>query len=287
MKKWSLLIGLLFTLVLAGCGQSAATNEEKEDKQAEKAEAETTETADKEKEATAEEVLASASEKSADLKNFAMDGTMDMIVTSSEGKMETTADMQTKTNIEPLVMQQTMNMSAEGQTTSIEMYMDDQYIYMNDPVSGGWIKMSQAGPGMGEMMNQAKTMTPADQIKQMEAMADDIQLEETDTEYILSVKGNGEKLMSLTGNMMGSDPNMQAVMDQMDIEQIDYTYTLDKETYYPKALDMVIKMFVTENNEEVELQQSISTKFSEMNELEGFSIPKEVLDQAVEVQPGG
>lgn len=286
MKKLGLIISLLFALLLAGCGQSAATTEKNEEKDSTAQEAETKETSEADKEATAKEVLAAASEKSAELKNFAMDGTMNMVMKVGEETIETNADMQTKTNVEPLVMQQTMEMEAEGQTTAVEMYMDEAYIYMQDIQSGGWIKMSQAGAGMGEMMNQQKTMTPAEQIKQLEQIADDIKLEETDSEYILNVKGNGEKLMGLTGDLMGSDPNMQAAMEQMEIEQIDYTYTLDKETHFPKALKMDIKMFITENEEKVEMQQSISSVFSQMNELEGVSIPEEVVNEAVEMDPG-
>jgi hypothetical protein len=286
LKKSGWIMSLLFALLLAGCGQSTATTE-KEDKAAETAEteAENKETNETDKNATSQEVLAAASEKSAELKNFAMDGTLKMIMTTEEGTMETNAEMQTKTNVEPLFMQQTMQMEAEGQTNTIEMYMDKEFIYIKDVQSGGWVKMKQAGPGMGEMMNQQKTMTPAEQIKQLEQMADDIQMEETEGEYIFNVKGNGEKLMGLTGNMMGSDPAIQAALEQMDIEQIDYTYTLDKETYFPKSLKMDIKMFVTENEQKIEMQQTITSEFSEMNELENFSIPEEVLNEAVEVDP--
>jgi hypothetical protein len=286
LKKSGWIISLLFALLLAGCGQSTASTE-KEDKAAETAETEakTKEKSEIDKNATSQEVLAAASEKSAELKNFAMDGTLKMIMTTEEGTMETNAEMQTKTNVEPLFMQQTMQMEAEGQTNTIEMYMDEEFIYIKDVQSGGWVKMKQAGPGMGEMMNQQKTMTPAEQIKKLEQMADDIQMEETENEYIFNVKGNGEKLMSLTGNMMGSDPAMQAALEQMDIEQIDYTYTLDKETYFPKSLKMDIKMFVTENEQKIEMQQTITSEFSEMNELENFSIPEEVLKEAVEVDP--
>jgi hypothetical protein len=286
LKKSGWIISLLFALLLAGCGQSTASTE-KEDKAAETAETEakTKEKSEIDKNATSQEVLAAASEKSAELKNFAMDGTLKMIMTTEEGTMETNAEMQTKTNVEPLFMQQTMQMEAEGQTNTIEMYMDEEFIYIKDVQSGGWVKMKQAGPGMGEMMNQQKTMTPAEQIKKLEQMADDIQMEQTENEYIFNVKGNGEKLMSLTGNMMGSDPAMQAALEQMDIEQIDYTYTLDKETYFPKSLKMDIKMFVTENEQKIEMQQTITSEFSEMNELENFSIPEEVLKEAVEVDP--
>lgn len=287
MKKTGWIVSLLFALLLAGCGQNTAADEEKENKGTETAEteAESKGTSETDKKATSQEVLAAASEKSAELKNFAMDGTLNMVMKSGEETMETNADMQTKTNVDPLVMQQTMQMEAEGQTNTIDMYMDEEFIYIKDLQSGGWVKMKQAGPGMGEMMNQQKTMTPADQIKQLEQMADDIQMEETESEYILNVKGNGEKLMSLTGSMMGSDPAMQAALEQMDIEQIDYTYTLDKETYFPKSLNMDIKMFITENDQKIEMQQTITSQFSEMNELENFSIPEEVLNEAVEVDP--
>ncbi|MCM3595457.1 hypothetical protein M4D55_06580 [Metabacillus idriensis] len=287
MKKTGWIVSLLFALLLAGCGQNTAADEEKDNKGTETAEteAESKETSETDKKATSQEVLAAASEKSAELKNFAMDGTLNMVMKSGEETMETNADMQTKTNVDPLVMQQTMQMEAEGQTNTIDMYMDEEFIYIKDLQSGGWVKMKQAGPGMGEMMNQQKTMTPADQIKQLEQMADDIQMEETESEYILNVKGNGEKLMSLTGSMMGSDPAMQAALEQMDIEQIDYTYTLDKETYFPKSLNMDIKMFITENDQKIEMQQTITSQFSEMNELENFSIPEEVLNEAVEVDP--
>ncbi|TDL80830.1 DUF6612 family protein [Peribacillus frigoritolerans] len=284
MKKTGWIVSLLFALLLAGCGQNTAADEEKE-KKATETEAESKETSETDKKATSQEVLAAASEKSAELKNFAMDGTLNMVMKSGEETMETNADMQTKTNVKPLVMQQTMQMEAEGQTNTIDMYMDEEFIYIKDLQSGGWVKMKQAGPGMGEMMNQQKTMTPADQIKQLEQMADDIQMEETENEYILNVKGNGEKLMSLTGNMIGSDPAMQAALEQMEIEQIDYTYTLDKETYFPKSLNMDIKMFITEQEQKIEMQQTITSQFSEMNELPNFSIPEEVLNEAVEVDP--
>jgi outer membrane murein-binding lipoprotein Lpp len=125
LKKSGWIISLLFALLLAGCGQSTASTE-KEDKAAETAEteAETKEKSETDKNATSQEVLAAASEKSAELKNFAMDGTLKMIMTTEEGTMETNAEMQTKTNVEPLFMQQTMQMEAEGQTNTIEMYMD-------------------------------------------------------------------------------------------------------------------------------------------------------------------
>jgi hypothetical protein len=282
LKKYALTLCLLLAFILTGCGQEAANSEQK-------TEAEKQEVEKEEEKLTAEEVLSQATEKSKELKNFEMNGTLNMTMTAAEQTNETEMKMDTKTSIDPFFMHQKMNMDVDGQPQSVEMYINQEYMYIQSPGTEEWTKIKQVGQvDLQQLLEEQQSVNPIAQLEQMKEFADDIQLEENENEYILNVNGNGDKLMDLIGGLVGSgmdQAQLEAIMSQMKIEKIDYSYSLDKETMEPKSLQMDLTMKITENEETVSMNQKVNFTFSNINQLKDLTIPEEIENNAVETNP--
>ncbi|WLR51781.1 hypothetical protein LC040_02430 [Bacillus tianshenii] len=283
MKKWALLFSIAFALLLAGCGQEAGTDSS-ENAGEENA-------AKEEEKLTAEDVYKKATEKSQDMKNFELDGSMDMKMTFGEETQEMNMKINSKSQLDPLLIHQTMEsdaQSAEMEIPKMEMYMTDEYMYMKDAQSGQWLKMKQAQQGfMKDMMEQQKSMSPVQNLEMLKQFADEMTLEETDDTYVLKITGNGDKLVDLVKEMNpggASGVDFEQMMQQMNFEEIKYSYALNKETFQPESFEMDMTMSVTQNDQTMKINQHMTSNIKNINEVEDLSIPEEVKNNAQEIE---
>lgn len=265
MKKWALLFSITFALLLAGCGSQEAS------KQGEEKPA-------KEEKMTAEEVFEKTNKQSQDMKSFEMNGDLNMKIKTGDETIETNSGFQSKAQMEPLLMFQDMNMDIQDETVNMKMFMDEQYIYMQQPENGKWMKIKQDEGQFAAIMEQQESMNPAQQLEQLKKFADEMKLEEKDDSYILHVKGNGDKLVEMVEEMTAGSAggtNMGAMMDYMKFEQINYSYIIDKETFQPTGVDLEMKMSLEEGGETVNFEYVMNTTFENINEVKDLKIPEE------------
>ncbi|AXI00345.1 hypothetical protein DV702_11820 [Sporosarcina sp. PTS2304] len=281
MKKWTITLATgALAFALSACGQTA---EPKEDPI----------TGEKEEvvvksDLTAAEVMEKANAASEAQQSMhsemIMKQTMD--VNGETHEINSTIDMDMI--LEPLAMRQTMNMQMDGEEMAIEQFMTEDGFFMKDPESGKWMKFPQ------EMYEQitgqmADAQNAAVDFTIYEQFADDFTFEQTNDEYVLALKGSGEKFSSLMKEIL--EQNMPAGMEedqldaisQMNVESIDIEFTIDKKTFFTKDFDMDMVMTVEEGDQKVKIDQNIKGTMSKINEIDEIKVPKDILDNAADM----
>ncbi|MGG3449429.1 DUF6612 family protein [Domibacillus aminovorans] len=288
MKKWAqfLAAGVL-TMGLSACGQTAEPTPETS------------------KDATSDMTLAEVYDKSMAVSNETkslsakIDMTQNMEQPSQDLSMETISVMDMDIITDPLALHQTgtttmkVDGSEEAESMKTEMYMTEAGFFMNDETTGQWVKMPS------EMYDQITKMSkqqsdPSQQLKQLEAFKDDFTFEQTDSEYVLKLAAAGEKFNALIEEQMSQFmPTLegeegQAMMDQMlagmNIEKVDYTIYIDKETFETTAVDMIMDMTMEMDGESMKMNQVMNANYSNYNGVEAIIVPKDVVNNAQELQ---
>ncbi|EGQ25155.1 hypothetical protein HMPREF9372_2252 [Sporosarcina newyorkensis 2681] len=247
MNKWIMILAAgVLALTLSACGQTATPKEDpetgKEDEVIEKSDL------------TVEEVMEKANAASETLQSMHadMEITQNMQMGEEEQVVNSTIDMDMI--LEPLAMRQTMNIEMAGEEMAMDLYMTQDGFFMKDPESGEWMKLPNEmyEEVAGQVAGSANTQVDYSLYEQF---ADDFKFEQTDDEYVLHLKGSGEKFSGLMKDLM--EENMPAGMEeaqldmisQMEIESIDLEFTVDKKTFYTKNLDMDMVLTMEEQGQ--------------------------------------
>ncbi|OXS74530.1 DUF6612 family protein [Domibacillus enclensis] len=288
MKKWATFTAAgVLTMGLAACGQTAEP---------------TTETTE---EQTSDMTLEEVFDKSMEVSNATeslsakIDMTQNMKQPSQDLEMETSSVMDMDITMDPLAIYQkgttTMKMdgSEEEQTMDMEMYMTEQGFFMNDSTTGQWMKLPS------EMYDQIAQMTeqqsdPSQQLKQLETFKDDFTFEQTDSEYVLKLSAAGDEFNALIEEQMSqfmpelegeeNQAAMDEMMEAMNIEKVDYTINIDKETFETTAVDMIMDMTMEMEGEKMDMNQVMNADYSNYNGVETITVPEDVVNGAQEMQ---
>lgn len=288
MKKWATFTAAgVLTMGLAACGQTAEPTSETTEEQ----------TSDM----TLEEVFDKSMEVSNATESLSakIDMTQNMKQPSQDLAMETSSVMDMDITMDPLAIYQkgttTMKMdgSEEEQTMDMEMYMTEQGFFMNDSTTGQWMKLPS------EMYDQIAQMTeqqsdPSQQLKQLETFKDDFTFEQTDSEYVLKLSAAGDEFNALIEEQMSqfmpelegeeNQAAMDEMMEAMNIEKVDYTINIDKETFETTAVDMIMDMTMEMEGETMEMNQVMNADYSNYNGVETITVPEDVVNGAQEMQ---
>ena len=282
MKK-KMFIALAGVAVLAaGCGSTAqvkdgATNESK---------------------LTVEEVFNKAVERQAEIKSLKATTDMTQVMDISDGsetvKMNTSANMSMEIVIDPMqfyidgTMAMTEGESGESLDMPLKMYMTaEDGFYMFDMESDSWLKLPS---DMYEsLLGQAGMQADAtEQLKMLQKYVTDFTFEQSDKDFILTLKADGDQFTQLIKDQMATSiPDMaeelSAEFDKMSFDDTMYKLIIDKETFDTKeiVMDMVLSMDVEGSS--IKLDQKSTTKYNEINTISAIEIPKDVLDNAQEI----
>ena len=282
MKK-KMFIALAGVAVLAaGCGSTAqvkdgATNESK---------------------LTVEEVFNKAVDRQAEIKSLKATTDMTQVMDINDGtetvKMNTSANMSMEIVIDPMqfyidgTMAMTEGESGESLDMPLKMYMTaEDGFYMFDMESDSWLKLPS---DMYEsLLGQAGMQADAtEQLKMLQKYVTDFTFEQSDKDFILTLKADGDQFTQLIKDQMATSiPDMaeelSAEFDKMSFDDTMYKLIIDKETFDTKeiVMDMVLSMDVEGSS--IKLDQKSTTKYNEINTISAIEIPKDVLDNAQEI----
>lgn len=237
-------------------------------------------------EKTVTDIFNNAVEASNSLESFAMDMEMDMDMSvpdlpSQQVKVKTKAEVVT----EPLALHQTMDFMGQ----SIEMYFTEEGMYMQQPGNEQWIKAPK------EMMNEITQMSqaqqnPGEQLEQLKKYMEDFKMEEKENTYVLSVSSSGDKMKDFIKETLQQNLPESSMSDDMlkgvTINSINYTFTIDKETYYPTALDLKMDLEIEQNGQKSKIKQNIKGTYSKYNEIGEITVPEEIKNNAMEMPMG-
>lgn len=279
MKKWTALLSVVtLSLGLAACNETATPVKEKE----------VTETS----KLTLQEVYDNSMKASEELKS--VKGTIDMkqkmTIPSEEMTLDITSVMDMEYIIDPMQMHQkgTTTMMSEGedsQATEMETYIIEDAMYVYEGTSAQWMKFPQEL--VEQMMGTANQTDPASQLKPLQEYLEQVEFEQDDENYILTLKGSGEEFTSLVQDQV--DKALQSLTAEenvnldVTIHSVDYLVHIDKESFQTNKLDMVIDMDMTMEGETVKMKMDAKTDFSKFNEIDKIVVPQEVIDSATEI----
>lgn len=294
MKKWKCsIIGMILVLMLAACG-----TENQEVTPTDEADTGATTGADNIEESTeppveeasgeiptAEELLKQVSESSSSIESYSMDTNITqnitMAVEGQEQSQDVEMNMKQDMVLSPIAVYQeiTTSMPELGGDQEIMQYITEEAIYSQ--VDGSWMKLPQES--IGPLVEQFKAQgSAAEQYDQLNSIASEIEVTEEGELYWLKANLSGDGVKDLAQEMIAqqgaADPQMAAMMEQMDIKSIDLSYSVNKETYYPADMTYNMEMSMEMEGQNVTIVMAMDGSFSEYNELDGIEIPQEVLD---------
>lgn len=288
MKKWFLiLVAGVMALVLAACNETA----------------EPTEGTSKEKESklTAEEVYQKALDASEDMKSAEVTMDLQQHIEASGDEpvaMDTNSNYDTKMTMDPMAMYMkgVTKMEMDGTDEELpdmdmEIYMVDDGMYLYSDQIGDWVKMDGASMDMVEQM-AGQQPDPSEQLKMIKDYTDDMSFEQNDDAFILKLDANGEKFNELMQKMIQENlpeelqqelgDEGQEVLDNMKINSMAMEYTIDKESYDIKSLDMDMDMSMKAEDEEMNIVQNVKADYSNINKVDPIEVPDDVKDKAIE-----
>lgn len=282
MKKKMFIAVAGVAVLAAGCGSTAqvkdgATNESK---------------------LTVEEVFNKAVERQSDIKSLKASTEMTQVMEVNDGtetvKINSSTNMSMDIVIDPMqffidgTMAMTDDDSGESLDMPLKMYMTaEDGFYMFDMESDGWLKLPSE---MYEsLLGQAGMQADAtEQLKMLQKYVTDFTFEQSDKDFILTLKADGDQFTQLIKDQMATSiPDMaeelSAEFDKMSFDDTMYKLIIDKETFDTKeiVMDMVLSMDVEGSS--IKLDQKSTTKYNEINTISAIEIPKDVLDNAQEI----
>ncbi|MET0960075.1 MAG: DUF6612 family protein [Psychrobacillus psychrotolerans] len=281
MKKWTALLSIAtLTLGLAACNETAKPVQEKE----------VTETS----KLTLQEVYDKSMKVSEELKS--VKGTIDMNQTMTMPSEEMTLDIKSVLDmeyiLEPMQMHQkgTTTMvgigeGGESQETEMETYITEDAMYVYEGTTAQWMKFPQEM--VDQIMSSANQTDPATQLQPLQEYLEQVEFEQDDDTYILTLKGSGEEFTALVKDQVDEAlQNLTAVENinlDFTINSVDYVVHFDKESYQTTKLDTVIDMDMTMDGETINLKMDAKTDFSKFNEIGEIVVPKEIINSATSI----
>src|SRR5699024_1961316 len=226
MKKWLIAIISIFMLMLAACSETATPSEETSE--------------ENESSLTAEEVYEKAMEQMEALQSFAFDMKMEQSMEFGEEEtVSSIADISGEMTEDPFMMYQNGSIEMDSDPIglmeiNLEMYAEDNVVYIYEDMFNNWMKgslddLSDVGLEVGE------EQSPFSHIEDLEEYIDEFTFEQTDDTFIFKLETDSEKFKQLLLeevqefqlDMSGNDD----VLETLEIEQLHYTFTIDKETF--------------------------------------------------------
>ncbi len=281
MKKWTALLSIAtLTLGLAACNETATPVQEKE----------VTETS----KLTLQEVYDKSMKVSEELKS--VKGTIDMNQTMTMPSEEMTLDIKSALDmeyiLEPMQMHQKgtttmmgMGEGGESQETEMETYITEDAMYVYEGTTAQWMKFPQEM--VDQIMSSANQTDPATQLQPLQEYLEQVEFEQDDDTYILTLKGSGEEFTALVKDQVDEAlQNLTAgenINLDFTINSVDYVVHIDKDSYQTTKLDTVIDMDMTMDGETINLKMDAKTDFSKFNEIGGIVVPQEIIDSATSI----
>jgi len=209
-------------------------------------------------------------------------------------KMDSKGNMTMEIVTEPMqfftdgTMSLTDPTSGEAINLPIKMYMtakDGMYMYEADQKA--WVKFPKQ---LFEDVLSQTGMQPdaAEQLKMLQSFAEDFTLKETASRYELTLKGAGDKFTELVKQQIGAmdlgmDADLEGQLGNVSFDSLTYKLLINKETFDVEeiAMDMTMSMKVEGNS--IKTKQQTTIKYHDFNAVTTITIPKDVLENAKEI----
>ncbi|SDZ49292.1 hypothetical protein SAMN05421736_114110 [Evansella caseinilytica] len=188
--------------------------------------------------------------------------------------------------IDPLAFSQktTMDLGELGDEMSYSAYFsEEQGYFMEDPMSGGWLKFPDEL--FGDLVNLSDAqLSPEEQLLPFKDYISELSVAAEGDYYIIKLKGDGADMEALADLVSGlAGEGMTESLAGVTINELEYEIKIDSETYYQKEATIFMDMSMSVMGEEVNIKQDIHLVLSNFNDMDDITIPQDVIDNAVEL----
>ncbi|BAD63448.1 DUF6612 family protein [Shouchella clausii] len=172
--------------------------------------------------------------------------------------------------------------AVSGETGVNTEFIEDGIYYYEEPSIGEWIKLDAEEAGI----TGAESLRPAEaQLDMMKQYSDQLELNDKGDDYILSASGTDGELKELALEMAGGQ---QAKEMGLEVTDFDIEIVIDKSSLLQKEATMTLGFQMPnqqENEEEADVQtQSLTSTYSQFNEVEDIHVPDEVTNEAIDIE---
>ncbi|PQD94795.1 hypothetical protein CYL18_12580 [Pradoshia eiseniae] len=273
----ALSVSILSLVLLVACSETAEPVSEQENKQANK-------NSDK-SELTIKEVYEKMMDASEDIDSFVMDMEMEQeIIEGDNEPVPTQSTIHSKVVQEPIGLEQKVNMTIDGQTIETEQYFTEEGFYMYDPGQDMWMKYSEGHEDLMAQLQADSGLNQTQTLSELQSFIEDFTFEQNNEEFILTLDADDEKFNSLVQQELSSGAVEMNEVKDLEINGIEYEIFVDKKTYLPSQMNIIMNINMTSEGQKVTLKQEIDTTYSDYNSLDAISVPKEALENAVELE---
>ena len=273
----ALSVSILSMVLLVACSETAEPVSEQENKQANK-------NSDN-SELTIKEVYEKMMDASEDIDSFVMDMEMEQeIIEGDNEPIPTQSTIHSKVVQEPIGLEQKVNMTIDGQTIETEQYFTEEGFYMYDPGQDMWMKYSEGHEDLMAQLQADSGLNQTQTLSELQSFIEDFTFEQTNEEFILTLDADDEKFNSLVQQELSSGAVEINEVKDLEINGIEYEIFVDKKTYLPSQMNIIMNLNMTSEGQKVTLKQDIDTTYSNYNSLDAISVPKEALENAVELE---
>ena len=273
----ALSVSILSLVLLVACSETAEPVSEQENKQANK-------NSDK-SELTIKEVYEKMMDASEDIDSFVMDMEMEQeIIEGDNEPVPTQSTIHSKVVQEPIGLEQKVNMTIDGQTIETEQYFTEEGFYMYDPGQDMWMKYSEGHEDLMAQLQADSGLNQTQTLSELQSFIEDFTFEQNNEEFILTLDADDEKFNSLVQQELSSGAVEMNEVKDLEINGIEYEIFVDKKTYLPSQMNIIMNLNMTSEGQKVTLKQDIDTTYSNYNSLDAISVPKEALENAVELE---
>ena len=234
----------------------------------------------------AQEVFEKSIEAQEDVKSFKMNADVTQTIGSGDDEMEMKSQIEADMVMEPMAFHQIIDMTANGEAMQMESYFTEEGFFTKQ--GDQWMKFPDE---MTETLlsMQKSQIDPVQQMEMLKEYVDEFTLEEEEDTYIMTLKASGDKFQQLIDKaiqeMGAQNEMMQGSMDKMKVNEVAYTYSIDKENYLPVQFKMDMDSEMTMDSETVSMVMDLDSTYDQYNEIGDITIPEEVIENA-EKMPG-
>ena len=234
----------------------------------------------------AKEVLEKSISAQEDIENFHMKADMTQSIGSGEEAMEVKSVIDADMVMDPMAFHQMIDMSADGETMQVESYFTEEGFFMKQGEQ--WMKFPD--DMTDTLLSLQETQgDPLEQMEMLKEYVDEFTLTEEKDTYVMTLKASGEKFQGLmektAEEMSGQNQMMEEAMNQMNVNEVAYTYTIDKIDYLPVQMKMKMDSEMAMEGETISSVMEMDSTYDQYNEIDEVKVPEEVIEQAEEM-PG-
>lgn len=199
-------------------------------------------------------------------------------VTANGQSMTQSMKMDMKYVTEPVLAH--VNISTVDQ--KIEMYLDEEDVYLNQNGKDGWMKTSiEKIPSFAELADGNAISEEIVRLKDFEEL---FTFKEKDNEFILNVNLNeetNEKGIELLKELLMEEMQTELRLEDIKINEFDYTLKFDKKILL-KSTTANLDLEVVADGNPLRIVSNLQATFKNVNKVGEFDIPGEAINNAIE-----